>query len=71
MPKKTVLVCSCGDCDDWVIGRNGSNDFIKCMTCGDTHSVTITVPTHAKLSYRSAKPALARGKKLGPSGKRV
>ena len=46
---KKLLICKCGDCKHWEIGKKA----IKCMTCGDVFVATVNVAPHAKLAYET------------------
>jgi hypothetical protein len=65
-----LLICKCGDCDDWIICRDEKGGYIKCMTCGQHFTAKIEVEPHAKLAYEDEKPALERGRKMVPKGSR-
>ena len=50
-----LLYCTCGDCTHWEIGVQNYQHFIRCVTCGDTHTIHISMPIdgHEKLEFRT------------------
>jgi ribosomal protein S27E len=57
-PKHLKLVCKCGDCTHWeiVLVRHGADDYaeeeyIKCVSCGDTFTCNFSVGPHEGLHY--------------------
>lgn len=50
-----LLICKCGDCAHWEIGKDVlGNGIIECVTCGESHQVKIVVDAHDNLHYKHA-----------------
>jgi ribosomal protein S27E len=54
--KTLALVCKCGDCAHWEIllktnSKGGSQNVLKCASCGDEHQVYFNIDPHENLHY--------------------